>query len=77
MVMQIGSGNPKNQYLFGGVPLRSVDSEKDLGVVFNSAFKFDDHVRKCIAKANGVATLFLGLNKYQIIHNYYKYKLEE
>ena len=24
-----------------------------------------------------VATLFLGLNKYQIIHNYYKYKLEE
>ena len=53
MVMQIGSGNPKNQYLFGGVPLRSVDSEKDLGVVFNSAFKFDDHVRKCIAKANG------------------------
>ena len=28
MVMQIGSssGNPKNQYLFGGVPLRSVDS---------------------------------------------------
>jgi len=46
--MQIGSGNPKNQYLFGGVPLRSVDSEKDLGVVFNSAFKFDDHVKKCI-----------------------------
>ena len=42
--MQIGSGNPKNQYLFGGVPLRSVDSEKDLGVVFDSAFKFDDHV---------------------------------
>ena len=46
MVMQIGSGNPKNQYLFGGVPLRSV----------NSAFKFEDHVRKCIAKANGTIT---------------------
>jgi len=40
MVQQIGSGNPKNQYLFGGVPLRSADSKKDLGVVINSAFKF-------------------------------------
>ena len=53
MVMQIGSCNPKNQYLFGGVPLRCVESEKDLGVVFNTSFNFEDHVRKCIAKANG------------------------
>ena len=27
MVMQVGTCNPKNQYLFGGVPLRCVDSE--------------------------------------------------
>ena len=53
MVMQIGSCNPKNQYLFGGLPLRCVESEKDLGVVFNTSFNFEDHVRKCIAKANG------------------------
>ena len=53
MVMQIGSYNPKNQYLFGGVPLRCVDSEKDLGVTFNTSFNFKDHVRNSIAKANG------------------------
>ena len=53
MVMHIGACNPKNQYLFGGAPLRSVDSEKDLGVTFNSSFGFEDHVRKSIAKANG------------------------
>ena len=52
MVMQIGSCNPKNQYLFGGVPLRCVDSEKDLGVTFNTSFNFKDHVRNSIAKAN-------------------------
>ena len=28
MVMQIGSCNPKKQYLFGGVPLRCVDKKK-------------------------------------------------
>ena len=33
MVMQIGSCNPKNQYLFGGVPLRCVESEKDLRII--------------------------------------------
>ena len=52
MVMQIGSCNPKKQYLFGGVPLRCVDSEKDLGVTFNTSFNFKDHVRNSIAKAN-------------------------
>ena len=53
MVMQVGTCNPKNQYLFGGVPLRCVDSEKDLGVTFNTSFNFEDHVRNSIAKANG------------------------
>ena len=53
MVMQVGPCNPKNQYLFGGVPLRCVDSEKDLGVTFNTSFNFEDHVRNSIAKANG------------------------
>ena len=53
MVMQAGPCNPKNQYLFGGVPLRCVDSEKDLGVTFNTSFNFEDHVRNSIAKANG------------------------
>ena len=56
MVMQIGSCNPKNQYLFGGVPLRCVDSEKDLGVTFNTSFNFKDHVRNSIAKANRTIT---------------------
>ena len=51
--MQVGPCNPKNQYLFGGVPLRCVDSEKDLGVTFNTSFNFEDHVRNSIAKANG------------------------
>ena len=53
MVMQVGPCNPKNQYSFGGVPLRCVDSEKDLGVTFNTSFNFEDHVRNSIAKANG------------------------
>ena len=53
MVMQVGTCNPKNQYLFGGVPLRCVDSEKDLGVTSNTSFNFEDHVRNSIAKANG------------------------
>ena len=56
MVMQIGSCNPKNQYLFGGVPLRCVDSEKDHGVTFDTSFNFKDHVRNSIAKANRTIT---------------------
>ena len=52
MFMQIGLSNPKNQYYFGGESLRCVDNEKDLGVVFNSSFSFEDHVRNSITKAN-------------------------
>ena len=52
MVMQIGSCNPKNHYLFGCNPLRCVDSVNDLGVTFNTSFNVNDHVRNSIAKAN-------------------------
>ena len=44
--------DPKNQYLFGGVPLRCFDRKKDLGVAFYASFNFVDHVRNSIAKAN-------------------------
>ena len=67
MVMQIGSCNHKNQYLFGGVPLRCVDSEKDLGVTFNTSFNFKDHVRNSIAKANRTIGHSLGNKKYHIV----------
>ena len=33
--------------------MRCVDSEKDLGVTFNTSFNLEDHVRNSIAKANG------------------------
>ena len=51
-VMHIGKSNPCNQYNMGGIVLPSVESEKDLGVLFSRKLDFSDHITSCINKAS-------------------------
>ena len=53
-VMHIGSKNPQNVYIFGGVSMPVVREETDLGVVFNSDFNFKNQIDSAISKANRV-----------------------
>lgn len=51
-VMHVGKSNPHNQYQLEGVVLPSVESEKDLGVLFCSDLNFNEHISTCMKKAN-------------------------
>ena len=53
-VMHVGRNNPCNEYYLGDTLLPSVTSEKDLGVLHNSALNWDDQISSCIKKANSV-----------------------
>ena len=41
------------------IPVEQVESEKDLGVTFESTLRFDNHILNCFNKANRM----LGLTK--------------
>jgi len=56
-VLHIGKLNPHHNYFINGedndvIPLTNVDSERDLGVIFDSNLSFDLHINDCIARAN-------------------------
>ena len=65
-----GHNNPKHKYYFntkdGPVEIAEADTEKDLGVIFDSSLKFDQHIKAAVNKANAV----LGLIKrnFEFIH---------
>ena len=44
--------NPSNEYAIHGDILETIESEKDLGLVLNSNFKWDEQIKSSIAKAN-------------------------
>ena len=54
--LHIGRNNPRHQYYMyeSGiqVPVEQVESEKDLGVTFESTLRFDHHILNCVNKAN-------------------------
>ena len=46
------NSNPMNQYIFNGVALDAVETERDLGVVTNKSMSWDTQINACISKAN-------------------------
>ena len=50
-VLHIGKHNPMLDYSLNDKLIDHVDTEKDLGVVFNYKFNFSDHIEACVAKA--------------------------
>ena len=46
--------NPDNKYAIGGVELKSVSFEKDLGVVTNCDLSWDTNMKSSVSKANSV-----------------------
>ena len=50
-LLHIGKNNPRNQYKFLGSILNTCNTEKDLGVIFNEKFNFQDHIYTSISKA--------------------------
>ena len=53
-VLHVGKNNPCNNYFLGDILLPSVESEKDLGVLFTNNLKFNAHILSSIQKANSV-----------------------
>ena len=55
-VLQLGKNSLKGSYDYNlaGHQLESVDSEKDLGVTFDTALSFDKHMSEKIKKANSI-----------------------
>ena len=54
--LHIGRNNPRHRYYMHEsgeqIPIEQVDSEKDLGVTFESTLRFDKHISNCVNKAN-------------------------
>ena len=48
----VRNANPGNEYAIHGDILEAIEFEKDLGLVININFKWDDQVKNSIAKAN-------------------------
>ena len=53
-VMHVGKNNPCNEYYLGEIPLPSVTSEKDLGVLVNNTLTWNEHITSSVQKANSV-----------------------
>jgi hypothetical protein len=55
-VLHIGSSNPEKDYVMKNdnkeVNITKCKEEKDLGVFFDTSLSFDQHINKCINKAN-------------------------
>ena len=50
---------PPPTYTLNGIPIPSVDSSSDLGVLIDTSLKFHDHIRTVAHKAGGLAYSFL------------------
>ena len=58
-VLHMGKSNPNHKYEFLGSVLTECDSEKDLGVIFNSDFNFREHIYTSISKAKSTMAWLL------------------
>ncbi len=56
-VLHIGSKNQHAQYLMNGTPLKSVDKEKDLGVIISNDLKPSLQCGEAVKKANKIVGL--------------------
>jgi hypothetical protein len=66
-VMHVGRNNPLNTYCVDSNiynNLSFVDSERDLGVIFDSHLNFDVHIHACINKANKM----IGIIYIEVLH---------
>ena len=52
VVMHYGPNNEKHPFFIDGIQLLESDSERDLGVIFNTNLKWKDQVSAAINKAN-------------------------
>ena len=50
----LANENPCNEYSLNGVTLKSVDSEKDLGVTISNRMSFDEHIKNSLTKSNKI-----------------------
>ena len=66
-VIHYGKKNPEHSYHMGNAPLSVDDTEKDVGVTFDSSLMFRQHIKQMIAKANSrvgmIKRSFSRLNK--------------
>ena len=53
-IMHVGRKNPRYEYKMGGVALRVVEEEKDIGVTIHSSLKPSRHCKKIADTANAV-----------------------
>lgn len=51
-VLHIGRNNPKITYYLGGTPVKSVESQSDLGIIVNSDLSWSEHIGSIVRKAN-------------------------
>jgi hypothetical protein len=52
--MHVGNNNKKFNYKLGGVDLKKVEKEKDLGVIVDKNFKFSEQCAIAVKKANQI-----------------------
>ena len=45
--MHVGTNNKNFNYNIGGVKIKAVEKEKDLGVITNKGFTFTEHIAIC------------------------------
>ena len=73
-VLHIGKQNPMLEYSLNDEVIDSVETQKDLGVLFNSKFNFTDHIKSCVAKAKSCTAWlfrnFISREQDTIIHLY-------
>ena len=57
VVMHVGNSNPKRQYKFCNAALKSVEQERDLGVIVDCTLKFSAQTHKAVNSANSALGL--------------------
>ena len=64
-VVHFGYNNPDHEYVMGNVSLKSIESEKDLGVTIHSSLKPGVHIGNCVMKANQMLRMIRGAFKHR------------
>ncbi|CAH2086205.1 unnamed protein product [Euphydryas editha] len=76
-VLHIGCNNPKKEYVVNSKKLRSVDSQKDLGITITHNLKWDKHIINITRRANSMLYLirkaFLHIDKELFVRLYKSY----
>ena len=50
--MHVGTNNKNFNYTIGGIKIKAVEKEKDLGVIIDKGFTFTEHIAAVVKKAN-------------------------